>query len=71
MRIIDRRGVLIKLKRRCLGTSQLRVAADMGVSPSYLSDVMTGHREPGPKILTALGLERVIRYRPISDERSI
>lgn len=33
------------------------------VSTAYLSDVMTGKRQPGEKILDALGLERVVTYR--------
>ncbi len=36
----------------------------MGVSPSYLSDVLAGRREPGPKILAALGLSRRPAYGP-------
>lgn len=34
-----------------------------GVSPAYLCDVMNGRREPGDKILRALGWKRVITYR--------
>lgn len=35
-----------------------------GISPAYVSDVIAGRREPGQKILDALGLERVTTYRP-------
>jgi transcriptional regulator with XRE-family HTH domain len=33
------------------------------ISESYLSDVLNGRREPGPRILAALGLEKVVLYR--------
>lgn len=34
----------------------------LGVSPSYLSDVLKGTREPGRKFLEALGFERRVTY---------
>lgn len=34
------------------------------VSPAYLSDVINGKREPGPAILKALGLRRLMVYEP-------
>jgi len=43
--------------------SQRGVAAMLGVSQAYLSDVLAGRREPGDKILTALNLKRVVRIR--------
>ena len=33
------------------------------LSPTYVSDVLTGRREPGRRILNALNLERVMLYR--------
>lgn len=33
------------------------------VSPQYVVDVMRGRRAPGRKILTILGLERIVTYR--------
>jgi hypothetical protein len=51
------------LKRRCDGRHIAVVASELGVSSQYLSDVLRGARDPGPKILVALGLERVITYR--------
>lgn len=35
-------------------------AAKAGVSPSYVRDVQRGARPVGPKILTALGLQRAV-----------
>lgn len=43
--------------------SQKAYADSIGVSQSYLSDVLVGNRAPGEKILTALGLEAVTMYR--------
>lgn len=34
-----------------------------GVSPAYVSDVLHSRREPGPALLEALGLVRIVRYR--------
>lgn len=33
------------------------------ISPSYVSDVLKGVRDPGPAVLEALRLERVVTYR--------
>ena len=38
--------------------SQKDAASRLGVKPSYFSDVLNGRREPGPKILCALGLRK-------------
>ncbi len=42
--------------------SQKALAAKMGISLPYLSDIIQGRREPGPKVLAYLGLERQITY---------
>jgi hypothetical protein len=42
---------------------QLSLAAAIGVSASFLNDVMHERREPTGKILEYLGLERVVVYR--------
>lgn len=44
------------------GRTQREVAAELGVSCSYLNDYLHFRREPGPKVLEALGLRRVARY---------
>jgi hypothetical protein len=33
-----------------------------GISATYLSDVLNARTEPGPTMLAALGLVRVVRY---------
>lgn len=47
--------------------SLTKLARDLGVSLSHLSRVAKGAR-PGPKLLAALGWERVVTYRPIGAE---
>lgn len=51
------------LERRIAKSTAKQVAEDIGVSASYLSEVIRGSRDPGPKILDALGLEKVVTYR--------
>lgn len=43
--------------------SQKDLAAKLGVSPTYISDVLNERKEPGQGILEPLGLERVVTYR--------
>ena len=38
--------------------SQVAAAARLGISDAYLSDLRRGKRQPGPKVLAALGLAR-------------
>lgn len=54
----------IRLKvKRC--ESQTRAAGSMDISAQYLNDVLTGKREPAGKLLLAMGVERVVTYRPL------
>lgn len=58
--LIDVFGMLRKACRDAGGQSAW---ADLhGVSPAYVSDVLNARREPGEKILVALGLRKVVRY---------
>lgn len=55
---------LALLRARIEAANSQKLAADaLGVSEAYLSDIVRGHKAPGPKILNALGLERVVTYR--------
>jgi hypothetical protein len=47
--------------------SQQALAQHCGVAASYLSDVLTGKREPGQKLLDALGFRRVVHYERVSE----
>jgi transcriptional regulator with XRE-family HTH domain len=40
--------------------SQKDLAREIGVSETYVSLVLAGKRQPGPKVLTFLGLRRVV-----------
>lgn len=42
--------------------SQHLAAEQLGISDAYLCDIKKGRREPGPKLLNALGLRRVVEY---------
>lgn len=43
--------------------TQAKWGAENGVSTAYVSDALNGRREPGKKILDALGYEAVTYYR--------
>lgn len=45
------------------GTTQKMLAKELGVSSGYLSDVLAGNRECGPRILNALGYDPTPHYR--------
>lgn len=54
------------LRGMCEQSTQKDVAAQIGVSQSYLNDILQGHRTPGQKILDALKLrEREQTYERI------
>lgn len=42
------------------------VAAELGISPQYLGDILAGRRSPGEKALRRLGLRRVVLYERVS-----
>ena len=42
--------------------TQKDLAAKLGVSAAYLGDVLMGRKEPGKKLLAALGLRRESIY---------
>ena len=52
---------MLRRKARTAG-SQKALAEALGVTPAFLSDVLHGKREPGPTMLRALGLRRVVVY---------
>jgi hypothetical protein len=53
------------LKARTNG-NQAAWAADNGVSPAVVSDVLNRRRDPSPAILRALGLTKVVTYRSVT-----
>jgi hypothetical protein len=46
--------------------SQADLANRIGISPSFLSDILARRRDPGKKLLMYLGLERRIVYVNVS-----
>jgi hypothetical protein len=48
--------------------SQRALAREWRVAPAYITDLLHGLRDPGPKILEAMGYERVISYRKTSSK---
>ncbi len=43
--------------------SQTAAARNLGVSLAYLNDVIRGRREPGEKLLTPIGIQKVVIYQ--------
>jgi len=55
--------VLQRLRAAIGEETQKEWADKHGISPQYLSHVLSGRTDPGPKILAALGLKRVVVYQ--------
>lgn len=50
------------LLREAVGDSQTLWARAHGISPAYVSDTLSGKRDPAGKILCALGLTKTVAY---------
>jgi len=46
--------------------SWAKVAVSLGVYPSVISAILSGKRQPGPKLLRRLGLRRVVSYEKVA-----
>ena len=46
-------------------SSKEKAARVLGVSATYLKDVLSGHLPPGPKICEKLGMRKVVVYERI------
>jgi len=55
------------LKRRLDGMTQAALAEELGIKPAYLSDILNFRRDPGPKVLRALGLTKIVTYQRASN----
>lgn len=51
------------VRRMVAEHGQSEAARRMGVSVSYICNMMKGRADPGPLVLDALGLEKVVTYR--------
>lgn len=56
MKTYDREQVIELLKKRKGSTPTARFAADIGVKPLYLTQILAGYRNPGLRVLKYLGL---------------
>jgi DNA-binding transcriptional regulator YdaS (Cro superfamily) len=50
--------------------TQYAAARRLGVEESYISNVLTGIRSPGPAICAALGYTRVHCYQRVEDQHA-
>lgn len=58
--------VFAQLRTACRQAgSQEAFAAHAGISRGHLSDVLNARRDPGPKLLAALGLRKVAAFMEI------
>ncbi len=60
---MDDEDVWYMIVKKLNDKTQKEVAEELGVSPAYLNDYLHFRREPGPKLLEALGLRKVITYQ--------
>ena len=58
--------------KKCVNLMGYRVLGRLlGVSHTYMQEVVKGTRPPGPKILKALQLRRAVVYLPIEEQECI
>lgn len=58
------------LRLACVEAGTIKAwALDHDISLSYVSDVLKGNREPGDKLLTAMGWKREVIYSPLSEDK--
>ncbi len=62
MKTINQRQLLELLRKRQGKRTAKEFAAEIGVSPQYLSDVYAERREVGPAILDALKIRKQVVY---------
>lgn len=60
------RGLVREAEREA--GNRTRLAIKWNVSIQYISDVLSGYRDPGKSILKAIGYERVVLYRKKGDQ---
>lgn len=60
--LIDLDELIVILESNSTHSTMKELARRIGVSPQYLSDIIAKRREPGPKILKALGYTKVVAY---------
>lgn len=63
IKYFDSRALLDELTARCEASSQTILARELGISVSYLGDVLHGRRGISDRMARALGYERLTVYR--------
>lgn len=59
---IDNAALVEVIRKRCAGTMQYMVAVELGVSPTYLSDVLNGKRDISAELAYKLGYTRRVVF---------
>jgi hypothetical protein len=54
---------ITELRKRVEGRKLREFARSVPCSAGFMSDVLSGRRQPSDEIIAALGLERVVTYR--------
>jgi DNA-binding transcriptional regulator YdaS (Cro superfamily) len=65
---MNQADVIKRLADECRAVGgQSAWARQAGVSATYVSDVLAGKREPGGRLLLALGIKRVVLYMEVEE----
>jgi transcriptional regulator with XRE-family HTH domain len=59
-----------ELEARKAGRSLRAIAQEIGVTAPYIHDILRGRRDPGPKVLEYLGLEKTVKPARITYRRA-
>jgi hypothetical protein len=63
---IDPDDLIALLSLRCVAAGSMSAwARQKGVSTTYVSEVLRGKKEPGGKLLKAIGYRRVVMYEEV------
>lgn len=54
--------VLEIMKKQMGDRTQSAYAGELGITPQYLCDIFQKRRDPGPKVLSRLGLVQTVKY---------
>jgi len=58
-------GLIEELRARARKSSQKQVAAELKITPQFLSDVLAGRREITSRVANAMGYERKIVFTKV------
>jgi len=65
MRYLTKVQVIERLKKSQGARTQSEFADELNIGQSYLSEVMSGRRDPGDAILNHLGLQKAVLYKAV------